>query len=86
MSYKIQMTRDALKDYEKVKKSNLNKNVKKLLEIIQEDPYKFPPEFEKLKGNLEGYISRRINKQHRLIYIVKENVVIIKAMWTHYEN
>ncbi|MCO6449027.1 MAG: Txe/YoeB family addiction module toxin [Ignavibacteriales bacterium] len=40
-----------------------------------------------LTGNLKGFISRRINKQHRLVYEVLEEEKIIKVlrMWTHYE-
>ncbi|MCX6580721.1 MAG: type II toxin-antitoxin system YoeB family toxin, partial [Candidatus Aminicenantes bacterium] len=36
---------------------------------------------------LKGFISRRINKQHRLVYEVLEEEKIIKVlrMWTHYE-
>ena len=86
MSYKIQMTRDALKDYEKVKKSVFHGAVKELLNILAEDPLKFPPPFEQLRGDLKGYYSRRINKQHRLVYTIQGEVVIIKSMWTHYET
>ncbi len=43
--------------------------------------------FEYLKGDMKGLISRRINKQHRLVYEVFEGEKIIKVyrMWTHYE-
>ncbi len=80
------MTRDAVKDYELVKKSNLKKQVKHLLELIEEDPFAFPPPYEKLRGSLEGIYSRRINSQHRLVYAVEGDLIIIKAMWTHYER
>lgn len=58
-----------------------------LLKIISQNPYTFPPSFEILTGNLKGFISRRINKQHRLVYEVIEEEKIIKVlrMWTHYE-
>ena len=58
-----------------------------LLKIIQNNPFQYPPEFERLKGDMRGLISRRINKQHRLIYEVFEEEKIIKIyrMWTHYE-
>jgi len=47
----------------------------------------YPPEFEYLQGNMKGLISRRINKQHRLVYEVIENEKLIKIyrMWEHYE-
>ncbi|SJM89603.1 Addiction module toxin, Txe/YoeB family (fragment) [Crenothrix polyspora] len=70
-----------------IKASNLKSKVKELLELISQDPYAYPPEFEFLKGDFKGAISRRINKQHRLVYEVIENEPVIKVimMWTHYE-
>ena len=52
-----------------------------------EDPLQYPPEFEYLKGDMKGLISRRINKQHRLVYEVleSENLIKVYRMWTHYE-
>lgn len=44
-----------------------------LLALIAEDPYRKPPPFEKLIGNLVGAYSRRINIQHRLVYQVLED-------------
>ena len=86
MNYKIVMTKPAVKDLEKIKTSSYHSIVKNLLEIIEKNPYAFPPKFEYLKGNMTGYISRRINKQHRLIYKVVNNEIIIYSMWTNYEN
>ena len=36
---------------------------------------------------MKGLVSRRINKQHRLVYEIIENEKLIKVyrMWTHYE-
>ncbi|MFK5976136.1 MAG: type II toxin-antitoxin system YoeB family toxin [Sulfurovum sp.] len=42
------------------------------------NPLQYPPEYEYLKGNLKGLISRRINRQHRLVYEIFENDKIIK--------
>lgn len=43
--------------------------------------------FEKLVGDLVGAYSRRINIQHRLVYLapIDEKVVKVLRMWTHYE-
>ena len=59
----------------------------KLLEILKVNPFKNPPEYEKLVGDLTGAYSRRINIQHRLIYQVyqKEKTIKVIRMWTHYE-
>ena len=86
MTYKIKFSKNALKDYEKIKKSKLAKDVKSLLQIIESDPFSFPPAFEKLKGDLAGFYSRRINRQHRLVYFVKDDEIVITSMWTHYEK
>ena len=42
---------------------------------------------EKLMGNLSMCYSRRINSQHRLVYMVDEENKVVKiiSMWTHYE-
>jgi Txe/YoeB family toxin of toxin-antitoxin system len=85
--YKLYYTNRAKKDAQLIKSSNLNDKVKALLDLIAQDPYAYPPEFEFLKGDLKGAISRRINKQHRLVYQVLEEESAIKVllMWTHYE-
>ena len=86
MSYRLIFTKDASKDYERVKQSQVKTRVRRLLEILENNPIQNPPPFERLKGNLEGFYSRRINDQHRLVYYIKDNEVIIKAMWSHYED
>ena len=80
-------TRQARKDAQKVAASGLRSNVERLLDVLREDPYRVPPPFEKLVGDLTGAFSRRINIQHRLVYQVleRERVVKVLRMWTHYE-
>ena len=58
-----------------------------LLELLAKDPYSSPPRFEKLRGDLAGALSRRINIQHRLVYQVigEEHTVKVLRLWTHYE-
>ena len=41
--------------------------------LLAQDPFQSPPHFEKLVGDLEGAFSRRINIQHRLVYLVLED-------------
>ncbi len=71
----------------KIASSNLKPKVEDLLKIIERNPYSFPPSFEFLSGKLVGFISRKINKQHQLVYKVIEDEKVIKVlrMWTHYE-
>lgn len=85
--YSIVYTKKSIKDINNLKQSGLDKKVKSLIEIIKENPFKIPPSYEKLQGDLQGAYSRRINIKHRLVYEVFENEKIIKviSMWTHYE-
>ncbi len=86
--FKIKYRKQAIKDLEKIKQSKLDEKVKKLIDIIKENPYQNPPPYEKLTGDLSGAYSRRINLQHRLIYQIleEEKTIKILRMWTHYEN
>lgn len=85
--YKVEFHKRALKDIEKLKENKLESKAKRLVEIIKENSFQNPPPYEKLVGNLEGLISRRINIQHRLIYQVLEDKKVIRiiSLWSHYE-
>ena len=87
-NYKIVITKAAQKDKAKIKTlPALRNKVDILLEILKNNPYKTPPPYEKLIGDFSSCYSRRINRQHRLVYMVDEaqKTVKIIAMWTHYE-
>ena len=85
--YSIVYTKRASNDIAKLKEAGLDKKAKSLIELLRKNPYLSPPTFEKLKGDLSGAFSRRINIKHRLVYQVDENEKTIKIimMWTHYE-
>ena len=85
--YRQVFTKSAQKDAKKIASAGLRPNVDRLLQVLREDPFRSPPSFEKLVGNLSGAFSRRINIQHRLVYQVLENQKTVKIirMWTHYE-
>ena len=80
-------TKQAQKDAKKLASSGLKAKAQALLAILEQNPWKNPPPFEKLVGDLSGAYSRRINIQHRLVYQVleAEKVVKILRLWTHYE-
>lgn len=86
--YKIVFTKLAEKHKKLLKQAGLERKAKKLLSLLSEDPYKSPPQYEELVGDLKGFYSRRINIQHRLVYQVLEEEKTIKviAMWTHYQD
>lgn len=85
--YNIVYTKKAINDIPKLKSVKLDKKAKALIEIIKENPYKTPPTYEKLMGDLTCAYSRRINIKHRLVYEVLEEEKIVKiiSLWTHYE-
>lgn len=86
--YKLILSKRAVKDAELIKRAGLETKVKKLLKLIQDDPFKTPPAVKSLTGELKGMMSRRINRQHRLVYTVdpEDKVVHILRMWTHYKD
>ena len=78
----VLFTKNAEKDKPKLKAAGLEKKAKSLLILLSENPFQAPPSYEKLVGDLNGYYSRRINIQHRLVYRVdsKNNIVIVHSM------
>ena len=87
MSWKLVYTQQALKDAKRIAASGLKNKVQPLLALLEKDPLRTPPPFEKLIGDLAGLYSRRINIQHRIVSQVyrREKVIKIIRMWTHYE-
>lgn len=83
--YIIKFSKQADKDKIKLKNSCLDKNAKTILNLMSDDPFCYPPNYEKLTGNLTGVYSRRINRQHRIVYEVdkNKNEIHIIRMWTH---
>ena len=80
MTWEIVYTKQAQKDAKKLVDAGLRDKASELLELIREDPFRTPPRFEKLVGDLAGAYARRINIQHRLVYEVLEQERIIKVI------
>lgn len=74
-------------DWELIKQSPYWDKVVELLRLMEENPFADPPPVKQLVGDMKGAFSRRINHQHRLVYLVdRENRrVKIVMMWLHYE-
>ena len=85
--WQVVFTKQAQKDAKKLASAGLRSKAEKLLDILRENPYKTPPTFEKLLGDLSDAYSRRINIQYRLVYQILDNEKVVKVvrMWTHYE-
>ncbi|MEB3828366.1 Txe/YoeB family addiction module toxin [Phormidium sp. CCY1219] len=83
---KIAFTEASWADYlwlqEKDKK--LLKRVNLLIQDIIRTPFEGIGKPEPLKGNLSGYWSRRIDSEHRLVYGISEEEVIVIACRFHY--
>ncbi|NBC07880.1 MAG: Txe/YoeB family addiction module toxin [Bacteroidetes bacterium] len=89
MTYSLRLTLDALKDIEKHKKSGDKKLLQKievLLHELQKHPRTGTGQPEQLKHGLEGFWSRRINKKHRLVYEIEDEIVtvIVVSAYSHY--
>lgn len=94
--YIIRFSKRADKDKKLLKGARLVLKAKTLLDMIAENPFQNPPPYEGLVGNLNGYYSRRINIQHRLVYQVYNEPAVIDGtayegtikvirMWSHYD-
>ena len=82
----VKFTKNAEKEKRLLKSAGLEEKVKKLLNLIANNPFQNPPSYEKLVGDLDDYYSRRINIQHRLVYKVYKdiNTIVVHSMWSHY--
>ena len=84
--YTIKFTDEGIEDY-RFWENNDTKKLKKidsLLDACEVDPFKGIGKPEALKENLSGYWSRRIDKQHRLVYKVQDELVIVSQCRYHY--
>jgi len=88
LTWQIIFSKQAVKDLKHIKQANLSNKLKKLLAVIEQDPFAEFPRFEPLVGNLKGFYSRRINIKHRLVYSVKhkEKTIHVLRCWTHYDK
>lgn len=93
----VVFTKRAQKDARQLKAAGLAGKAKALVAAVREDPFKVPPRYEALVGNLSGLYSRRISLQHRFVYeVIKEEIerdgalyegaVKVVRMWTHYDG
>ena len=84
--YLIKFSKNADKDKKLLKSAGLEKKAKLLLDIIAEDPFKIPPPYESLVGNLSGEFSRRIDDKNRLVYHMEDKRIFIVQCKGHYQD
>ena len=79
MKYRIELTKEALKDIRKLKTVGLEEKAKKIRDALKINPYDSSIS-KKLSGDLFGKRSIRINLQHRLVYEILEEQKIVKIL------
>ncbi len=57
-----------------------------LLASTIKEPFQGLGKPEALKGDLRGYWSRRINEEHRIIYSVTNELIIVISCRSHYKK
>ena len=60
------------------------RRINELLRAIQRDPFRGIGKPEPLRGNWSGYWSRRIDREHRLVYSVADGCILIAQCRFHY--
>jgi Txe/YoeB family toxin of toxin-antitoxin system len=99
MAYRIDWTRQALKDALNIERAGLKRQVSDIQKSLKRNPYEpiGGHRFEKIILSTSNAYSRRINKQHRFIYTVRPNtdgltdkdgnlydgIVRVISMWGH---
>tara|TARA_X000001316_G_C901439_1_gene19529 strand:+ start:412 stop:666 length:255 start_codon:yes stop_codon:yes gene_type:complete len=62
----------------------LLKRINALIKDITREPFEGIGKPEPLKHALSGYWSRRINDEHRIVYKVQDNSLLIAQLRYHY--
>ncbi len=87
MTFRLQMTDQALEDYRYWEKKNqkILKRIHALFDDMKQTPFGGLGKPEPLKLNLSGLWSRRITKEHRCVYRVQDDRIIIRSLRFHYD-
>ena len=83
---KIVFANSALKDYREFEQqdSKVFKRINRILKNIKETPFTGLGKPEPLKHNWQGYWSRRITQEHRLVYKVTDDKILVAQCKFHY--
>lgn len=87
MSFSIEFSDTALEDYQYWKKTNNKKvieKIKSLLKNITDTPFEGIGKPEALKYDFTGYWSRRITREHRIVYKVETHTIYVIQLRGHY--
>lgn len=61
------------------------RRINALIRDIQRDPFSGIGKPEPLKFNFSGYWSRRIDNEHRIVYKVFDDNIVIAQLRSHYD-
>ena len=83
--WRIFYTKEALKDRERVIERGWGEKIRSIERALRDNP--FAPPREKLVGEFKGAYSKRINRQHRVVYQILEEDRAVKVVnaWSSYE-
>ena len=84
---KILMSKNAWEDFEYWldHDKTIAKKIRKLIKEIQRDPFRGIGKPEPLKNQWSSYWSRRITDEHRLVYKIQNDTLIIVQARYHYD-
>ena len=84
---RITFSKNAWEDYTSwlEEDRNMLKKINTLIKEIQRSPFEGKGKPEPLKYDLAGFWSRRIDREHRLVYQVAENEILIYSCRYHYD-
>lgn len=83
---KLIFSENAWEDYlywQKTDKKILNR-INKLIKETKREPFEGIGKLESLKHSLAGYQSRRVNEEHRMVYKVTDDALLIAQLRYHY--
>lgn len=83
----ILLEKHAIEDLDFWSKSDpkLLKKIAQLLLAISKDPFSGIGKPEALRGQLKDYWSRRINDEHRMVYTIRQNEIVVISCRSHYD-
>ena len=82
----MRFTQNAWEEYsywQKTDKKIINK-INELVKTISRTPFDGIGKPEPLRGNLQGFWSRRISQEHRLVYKIEDDLLSIIQCRFHY--
>ena len=85
---KIIFSKNSWKDYVSWQKEDktILKRINQLIKDIQQSPFQGIGNPESLKYDLSGFWSRRIDREHRLVYQVFDQEILIYSCKYHYDK